>query len=65
MRQHLAAARQLAARVPAPFDAVITAPEWDPRRGVVSALIGELLGLAGAIQRAGAAAGVQVVIGGG
>ncbi len=65
VRQRLAAVRGLAARVSAPFDAVITSPEWDPRRRVVSALIGELLTLAGAIQRAGEAAGARVVIGGG
>ena len=46
-------------------DQVILSPPEDPRRRVLEALIGELIGLAGAIQRAGTAAGAHVVIGGG
>ncbi len=65
VRERLAHARRLAARISAPFDQVIVSPPEDPRRRVPEALVGELIGLAGAIQRAGTDAGVHVVIGGG
>jgi len=44
---------------------VLRSPATDPRRATLEALAGELIGLAGSIQRAGAASGVAVVIGGG
>lgn len=65
VREHLGRLLKLVPRIPAPIDAVLVSPQEDPRRGVLEALVGELIGLAGAIQRAGTAAGVRVVIGGG
>jgi putative iron-regulated protein len=65
IRERLARLKKLAARIPAPFDEVIMAPQEDPRRRIYEAVMGELIGLAGAIERAGTAAGTHVVIGGG
>lgn len=65
IRERLGRLRKLSARIPAPFDAVLVSPQEDPRRRILEALMGELIGLAGAIQRAGAAIGAHVVIGGG
>jgi len=65
IRDRLARALQLAYTIAPPFDAIITSSEDDPRRRALQALSGELLGLAGAIQRAGEAARVKVVVGGG
>jgi putative iron-regulated protein len=62
LRQRIARVRRLAARVPAPFDQALVAPPEDPRRAVLQALLGELIELAGAIQRGGDAAGVRVEI---
>ncbi|HKQ56906.1 MAG TPA: imelysin family protein [Candidatus Eisenbacteria bacterium] len=64
-RERLRRARELVYAVPPPFDAILLAPEDDPRRRTLQALAGELLGLAGDLQRAGAAFGARVVIGGG
>lgn len=65
IRAHLARVQELVARVAPPIDAILVAPAADPRRRVLEALSGELIMLAGAIQRAGAAVGARVVIGGG
>ncbi len=65
IRERLGRLRKLTARIPAPIDVVIVSPQEDPRRRILEALVGELIGLAGAIQRAGEAAGARVVIGGG
>jgi putative iron-regulated protein len=65
IRAALARARRLVASVPPPFDAILGAPEEDPRRRTLQALAGELLMLAGALQRAGETAGARAVIGGG
>ncbi len=65
IRERLARARQLAYTIASPFDAMLSLSEDDPRRRRLLALVGELIGLAGAIQRAGEAAGATVVIGGG
>jgi hypothetical protein len=51
--------------VPDPFDAIILSAADDPRRHRYAALEGELIGLSGALRRAGARAGVTVTIGGG
>jgi putative iron-regulated protein len=65
VREHLGRLLNLVPRIPAPIDAVLVSPQEDPRRRILEALVGELIGLAGAIQRAGTAAGARVVIGGG
>jgi putative iron-regulated protein len=65
IRERLERVRRLVYTLPAPFDAMLGLAEEDPRRRTMQALMGELFGLAGAIQRAGEAAGVRVVIGGG
>jgi putative iron-regulated protein len=65
VREHLGRLLNLVPRIPAPIDAVLVSPQEDPRRRILEALVGELIGLAGAIQRAGTAAGAHVVIGGG
>src|SRR5262245_41505715 len=63
VREHLGRLLKLVPRIPAPIDAVLVSPPEDPRRHLLEALVGELIGLAGAIQRAGSAAGAHVVIG--
>jgi putative iron-regulated protein len=65
IRERLARLHRLVLRIPSPIDAVIVSPREDPRRHILEALVGELIGLAGAIQRAGTAVGARVVIGGG
>jgi putative iron-regulated protein len=65
LRERLDAVRGRLLDVPAPFDAVILSSEGDPRRHRYQALAGELIGLSGALRRAGARAGVTVSIGGG
>jgi putative iron-regulated protein len=65
LRQRLQRVQDLVLGVEPPFDRLLSAPEDDPRRARLQALAGELLGLAGAICRAGELAGVKVVIGGG
>jgi putative iron-regulated protein len=61
----LGRAQRLVEIITPPFDAILGSPEGDPRRTTLQALAGELLMLAGAIQRAGEAAGAGVSIGGG
>ena len=63
LRSRLGRIQDLARDIPAPFDRVLGTPADDPRRVHLQALEGELLGLAGALQRAGTAAKVQVTIG--
>lgn len=65
IRDRLARVRRLAYAIPAPFDAILLAPDGDPRRHTLQALAAELIGLAGAIQRAAVSAGAHVAIGGG
>lgn len=65
VRSRLARARRLVYTIPPPYDAILSAPENDPRRRELQSLAGELLGLAGILQRAGAAFGARVTIGGG
>ncbi len=65
VRARLDRARRLVYTIPPPFDAILMAPEDDPRRRDLKTLAGELLGLAGVLQRAGAMFGARVVIGGG
>jgi putative iron-regulated protein len=65
IRERLARIRKLAHAITPPFDAILSSDEFDPRRRGLQALMGELLGLSGAIQRAGEAAGARVMIGGG
>lgn len=65
LRQRLYDVRQRMLDVPEPFDAVILSLVTDPRRRRYQALAGELIGLSGALRRAGARAGVTVTIGGG
>jgi putative iron-regulated protein len=65
IRERLDRVRQRMLDTPAPFDAVILSSADDPRRRRYQALAGELIGLSGALRRAGARAGVTVTIGGG
>ena len=65
IRERLTRIRKLAHAIVPPFDAILSSDEFDPRRRGLQALMGELLGLSGAIQRAGEAAGARVMIGGG
>jgi len=65
VRERLDQVRQRMLDVPAPFDAIILSSVDDPRRRRYQALAGELIGLSGALHRAGARAGVTVAIGGG
>jgi putative iron-regulated protein len=65
LRERLDAVRGRLLDIPAPFDAVILSSEGDPRRHRYQALAGELIGLSGALRRAGQRAGVTVTIGGG
>ena len=65
IRERLARIQKLARAIVPPFDAILSSDEFDPRRRGLQALMGELLGLSGAIQRAGEAAGARVMIGGG
>ena len=65
IRAGLARARALAYAIVPPFDAILRSPDTDPRRATLEALAGELIGLAGSIQRTAAASGIAVVIGGG
>jgi len=65
LRQRLDDVRGRMLDVPAPFDAIIMSSVEDPRRRRYQALAGELIGLSGALRRAGARAGVTVTIGGG
>jgi hypothetical protein len=51
--------------VAGPLDAIILSVAQDPRRRGYQALAGELIGLSGALRRAGERAGVIVTIGGG
>jgi putative iron-regulated protein len=65
VRNRLDEVRQRIFDVFAPFDAIILSSVDDPRRRRYQALAGELIGLSGALRRAGARAGVTVTIGGG
>ena len=65
IRDRLGRVRRLEHAIPAPFDAILLSPADDPRRRTLQALAAELIGLAGALQRAGAAVGARVMIGGG
>lgn len=65
VRARLERARALAYAIVPPFDAILRSPPSDPRRASLQALAGELIGLASSIQRAAAARGIAVVIGGG
>jgi len=65
LRERLDRIRQRMLDVPAPFDAVILSSADDPRRHRYEALAGELIGLSGALRRAGERAGVTVTVGGG
>src|SRR5262249_42115256 len=65
LRARLERARALVYSVTPPYDAILIAPKSDPRRAVLEALAGELLGIAGALQRAGTPVGARVEIGGG
>ena len=65
IRVRLAGVRDLVYSIPPPFDAILLAPADDSRRRRLSALAGELLGLAGAIQRASESAIARVDAGGG
>jgi putative iron-regulated protein len=65
IRDRLARVRRLAYRIAPPFDVILLSPPDDPRRLTLQALVAELLGLAGALQRAATAAGARVSIGGG
>ena len=65
LRERLDQVRERMLEVPAPFDAVILSSPGDPRRHRYEALAGELIGLSGALRRAGARAGVTVTVGGG
>ena len=65
LRDRLDQIRQRMLDVPEPFDAIILSSVDDPRRRRCQALAGELIGLSGALRRAGARAGVTVTIGGG
>jgi len=65
VRERLDQVRHRMLDVPAPFDAIILSSVDDPRRRLYQALVGELIGLSGALRRAGARAGVTVAIGGG
>jgi len=65
LRERLDEVRQRMLDIPEPFDAVILSAKDDPRRHRYQALAGELIGLSGALRRAGERAGVTVTIGGG
>jgi putative iron-regulated protein len=65
LRDRLDQVRQRMLEVPAPYDAIILSAPDDPRRRRLEALAGELIGLSGALQRAGTRAGVTVTVGGG
>lgn len=65
IRAGVGRALHLAWIITPPFDTIPGSPAEDPRRITLQALAGELLMLAGAIQRAGEAAGARVFIGGG
>jgi len=65
LRERLDQVRQRMLDVPTPFDAIILSAADDPRRRRYAALEGELIGLSGALRRAGARAGVAITIGGG
>jgi putative iron-regulated protein len=65
VRERLDEVRQRMLAIPEPFDAIILSGTDDPRRHRYQALVGELIGLSGALRRAGERAGVTVTIGGG
>ena len=65
LRERLDEVRQRILDIPEPFDAIILSALDDPRRHRYQALAGELIGLSGALRRAGERAGVTVSIGGG
>ena len=65
VRERLDEVRQRMLAIREPFDAIILSGMDDPRRHRYQALVGELLGLSGALRRAGERAGVTVTIGGG
>ena len=65
LRDRLDGVRQRMLDIPEPFDTVILSALDDPRRHRYQALAGELIGLSGALRRAGERAGVTVTIGGG
>ena len=65
IRERLDEVRRRMLDVPEPFDAIILSMTDDPRRRRYEALAGELLGLSGALRRAGERAGITVTIGGG
>ena len=65
IRDRLARIRSLARSIPSPFDDILTAPDEDARRVRLQALMGELLSLAGAIQRAGEGPSARVELGSG
>jgi len=63
IRARLARIQELVGGIEPPFDRILSTPADDPRRIHLQVLEGELLGLAGALQRAGSAADIQVTIG--
>jgi len=65
LRERLEQVRQRMLEVPSPYDAIILSAPDDPRRRRLEALAGELIGLSGALRRAGTRAGVTVRVGGG
>jgi putative iron-regulated protein len=63
IRARLARIQELVRGIEPPFDRLLATPADDPRRVHLQVLEGELLGLAGALQRAGGAMNLQVTIG--
>jgi len=63
IRSRLERIKELVNGIQPPFDQIITTPADDPRRIQLQVLEGELLGLAGALQRAGHSANLQITIG--
>ena len=63
IRSRLQRIQELVRGIEPPFDRILATPPDDPSRIHMQVLEGELLGLAGALQRAGNAANLQVTIG--
>lgn len=63
-RVRLTRIEQMTFSMPAPIDQVLLSAPEDPRRVLLEALAGELIGLAGELRAIGDAYGVRVVIGG-
>jgi putative iron-regulated protein len=63
LRARLQRIQDLVRGIEPPFDRILATPADDPRRVHLQVLEGELLGLAGGLQRAGSAANLHVTIG--